>query len=52
MLGAAGGIRTPDARLFRPALYPLSYRGNTNGAPCGIQTRGFRLDRPALWSLS
>jgi hypothetical protein len=26
-LGAAGGTRTPDARLFRPTLYRLSYRG-------------------------
>lgn len=26
-IGAAGGNRTPDARLFRPALFRLSYRG-------------------------
>lgn len=26
-VGAAGGTRTPHARLFRPALYQMSYRG-------------------------
>jgi hypothetical protein len=25
--GALGGIRTPDARLRTPPLYPLSYKG-------------------------
>ena len=25
--GTPGGIRTPDARLRKPPLYPLSYRG-------------------------
>ena len=26
-VGTPGGIRTPDARLRTPPLYPLSYRG-------------------------
>ena len=32
-VGAVGRIRTSYARLFRPALYPLSYRGKKSWRP-------------------
>lgn len=35
--GAAGGLRTPDARPFKTALYQLSYRS----MDCVAPSRGF-----------
>jgi hypothetical protein len=35
--GAAGGPRTPDARLFKPALFRLSYRGNDLAPRAGFE---------------
>jgi hypothetical protein len=32
LLGAPGGNRTPDRRIRRPLLYPLSYWGNSASA--------------------
>lgn len=37
LIGAAGGIRTLDARLFRPALYQLSYRGIDLALRAGVE---------------
>ena len=33
MSGAPEGIRTPNPRLRRPMLYPLSYRRTGSGLP-------------------
>lgn len=38
-IGGLGGDRTRDLRLFRPALYLLSYRPTKLGAESGTRTR-------------
>ena len=55
--GAPGEGRTPDRRLRRPLLYPLSYRGvrlkaSLTGAKDGVRTRDIRHHKPALYRLS
>src|SRR6266404_3508518 len=51
--GALSRYRPCDLRLFRPALYQLSYQCEKNsGATDGSRTHDFSLDRRALWPLS
>ena len=49
-----GGIRTPDARIFNPPLYQLSYRAMVNATRGrgGIRTHAHLINSQALYRLS